>query len=333
MKISVFAVEPSDISEQRIRDLTRVLSYDEPAHEDSARTFWLGWFSEKIEGEKRTVVAEKHDATTNISEIVGVVRLWRTPYVNHKWLIEGLEVISTRRRQGIGKSLLEKAIELLSAEGVDKVSVNISRNNTASVNLHISLGFEKSSTGSLNSYGNYRQNVDQYSLVLQDRKPLDWRPKVGIEFVRATEDDASFIRSLFPNEEFERIFSENNTSVEEWKERFAYFEDRYNFIVVDACSNEKIGWLMYEVQGTKCILHLVALRLELIGRAYGFRILEKMERVVASQAKYIELDVQQGNVRAVDFYKRNGFQIIGEEEQPVGNGHELYYKMKKNLGG
>lgn len=154
---------------------------------------------------------------------------------------------------------------------------------------------------------------------------------MSIEFIKATKDDARFICSLFTNDEYEQIFAENHTSVEEWEYRFDFFKGRENYIVVDMNNNEKIGWLMYEVNRTKCFLHLIVLQYDLLRKSYGLQIIKKMEQSVVHQADCIELDVQQNNIRAVNFYKLNGFHIIGEEKQPVGNIEELYYKMRKNL--
>lgn len=145
---------------------------------------------------------------------------------------------------------------------------------------------------------------------------------MSIEFKKATKDDVQFICSLFTNDKYEQIFAENHTSVEEWEKRFDFFKNRENYIVVDVNNNEKIGWLMYEVNRAKCFLHLVVLKYNLLGKSYGLQIIKKMEQSIVHQADCIELDVQQNNIRAVNFYKRNGFHIIGEE---------LYYKMRKNL--
>lgn len=86
------------------------------------------------------------------------------PYCGDKWLVEGLEVIAPKRKLGIGKALVEEAIRLLRHCGVDSISANISKSNVASIALHRSLGFEKSSSGALNSYGKYRQHLDEYVL-------------------------------------------------------------------------------------------------------------------------------------------------------------------------
>lgn len=92
--------------------------------------------------------------------------MWRTPYCGQKWLIEGLEVIAPKRGQGIGKLLVKKGIELLSNQGIKRISANINKNNIASIALHQSLGFQKSSSGAVNSYGEYREHLDEYILKL-----------------------------------------------------------------------------------------------------------------------------------------------------------------------
>lgn len=165
-RIEVFTVRESDINEPFIHELSRVLCYDELEQIDSLKGFWRDWLYERIEGEKLTIVAAEYNCTSNDRELVGVVRLWRTPYCGNKWLVEGLEVIAPKRQQGIGKTLVEEAIKLLSYRGVNSISVNIGKNNAASIALHRSLGFEKSSSGALNSYGEYRQHLDEYVLRL-----------------------------------------------------------------------------------------------------------------------------------------------------------------------
>lgn len=163
-RITVFLVGKSDINERLVHTLSGVLCYDEPAQLDNVRHFWQNWLSERIEGEKFTIAAAEYDRITGDLEFVGVVRLWKTPYLGNKWLVEGLKVIAPKRKRGIGKALVKEAVELLAAAGVDTISANISRNNLASIALHCSLGFEKSSSGALNSYGEYRQHLDEYKL-------------------------------------------------------------------------------------------------------------------------------------------------------------------------
>jgi len=47
--------------------------------------------------------------------------------------------------------------------------------------------------------------------------------------------------------------------------------------------------------------------------------------------KRVHLDVQQKNIRAINFYKKLGFIIIGEESQPFVEGRKDYFKMELML--
>ena len=99
--------------------------------------------------------------------IIGVTRFWKTPYCNNKWLIEGLEVIPPKRKLGVGKSIVKHGISLLHELTDENIFVNISNKNIPSIKLHESLGFKKISNGSINSLGDYRENIDQYLIVLK----------------------------------------------------------------------------------------------------------------------------------------------------------------------
>lgn len=164
-ELRIFTVNAEQADERLMRALAEVLSYEEPAQVSETLEFWRDWFSNRIPGEKFTLVAKEHGVTLR-EEYVGVVRLWKTPYLANKWLLEGLEVIAPSRKRGIGTALVKKAIKTLLAQGVESISANISRDNTPSIALHLSLGFEKRSSGSYNSWGEYRELIDEYVLIL-----------------------------------------------------------------------------------------------------------------------------------------------------------------------
>ncbi|MBU3812670.1 MAG: GNAT family N-acetyltransferase [Candidatus Niameybacter stercoravium] len=149
-----------------------------------------------------------------------------------------------------------------------------------------------------------------------------------INFIKANKEDAGFIRSLFTNGEYELYFAENDTTTEEWEERFKFYDDMCNRLIIDTDTGEKIGWLLYDIEDEICKIHLIVLRYELIGKAFGYWTLRALENLVVTKAKYIILDVQQRNTRAVRFYEKFGFKIVSEEKQVCGNAEELYYNMK-----
>lgn len=150
----------------------------------------------------------------------------------------------------------------------------------------------------------------------------------GIYFRKATVEDCYFIRSLFINKEYEEIFAEKNTTVEEWKDRFQYYNNYENFIICNSSSHENIGWIMYEIKDKQCKLHLIALKQEELGKNFGYKSLLEMIKRVEDIVKCIKLDVQKQNERAVNFYKRLGFILEGEEEQLVGECTQWHWNMK-----
>lgn len=148
-----------------IESLAGLLSYREADRFDELKVFWCKWLLNKIEGEKITVIAEETYKGGN-REIVGVVRFWKTPYCNNKWLIEGLEVILHKRRQGIAEQMIKYGLKELRQKGVKEIAVNIRNNNIPSIRVHAKLGFTKVSSGAINSYGDYKEYIDEYNLHL-----------------------------------------------------------------------------------------------------------------------------------------------------------------------
>lgn len=156
--ISIKRVESTDVNEQLVKQLSQVLTYSEPENFEDCVKWWESWFSDKIPGDKFTIIAEEQN------NIIGVTRFWKTPFCNNKWLIEGLEVIPPERRKGVGKSIVMKGIHILRNKTKENIFVHISNKNIASIKLHEGIGFKKISNGSINSYGEFRKNIDEYLL-------------------------------------------------------------------------------------------------------------------------------------------------------------------------
>lgn len=157
-KIQVYNIDKTKADKDLCNALARVLTYDEPEYFDDSSKWWEDWFLDKIPGDKLTIAAEED------GEIIGITRFWKTPYCNDIWLIEGLEVISTKRKRGIGKAIVQHGISLIQERSDDDIFVNIANRNIPSIKLHESLGFEKTITGANNSLGDYRAHIDRYKL-------------------------------------------------------------------------------------------------------------------------------------------------------------------------
>lgn len=157
-EISIIKITEEDIDKQLINQLSQVLTYSEPENFEECGKWWEQWFYDKIPGDKLTIIAKEEN------NIIGVTRFWKTPFCNNKWLIEGLEVISPKRRKGVGKAIVTEGIRIFKGITNEKIFVHIAGENNESKRLHEGLGFKKISSGSINSYGKFRNHIDEYVL-------------------------------------------------------------------------------------------------------------------------------------------------------------------------
>ena len=142
--------------------------------------------------------------------------------------------------------------------------------------------------------------------------------------------DLPFLVSLFDNEEYEQYFAENDTTEEEFAERFQFWSNKENRIICED-DGQPLGWVLYQLDGDTCHLDLIVVRYSLVGSGVGYRAFDRIVRSLSPAVRRVKLDVQQRNRHAVDFYLRYGFQIISEERQPVGSGTQMYYNMELTL--
>ncbi|AHF14110.1 GNAT family N-acetyltransferase [Niabella soli] len=79
-------------------------------------------------------------------------------------------------------------------------------------------------------------------------------------------------------------------------------------------------------------LHKIYLSQKLHGRGLGKFQLRSMEEIVKNYgATYLYLNVNRHN-KAVDFYKSQGYEIVKEEDNNIGNGYFMNdYVMRKQL--
>jgi len=104
-----------------------------------------------------------------------------------------------------------------------------------------------------------------------------------------------------------------------------------------AISNDQkdIGFLDVEpnnpIQGNMKIQKIYVLP-EFHGQGYGFELLKKAKEFAQSmKMNTLTLQVNRHN-KAVDFYKRNGFEIIDEQDFDIGNGYFMNdFIMQFNL--
>lgn len=142
-----------------------------------------------------------------------------------------------------------------------------------------------------------------------------------------TPADADFLCQLFSTPEYDLYFAENDTTAEDWRERIDEFFTDKQSLVISTDAGQPVGWIMFERSGSACELDIIALSPSQRGRGYGKQALTEL-MLSDPTVSTITLDVQKRNTRAIDFYRALGFQVIGEEMQPVGDGEQAYWKMR-----
>ena len=110
------------------------------------------------------------------------------------------------------------------------------------------------------------------------------------------ENDADFLTRIFSIPEYDTYFAENDTTVEEWKDRLTLFETEHSYII--SKSDRDIGWIMYTICGDICDLDIVVLLPQERNKGYGKEVFADL---IAKnpQVRMIKLDVQQRNKSAV----------------------------------
>ena len=148
--------------------------------------------------------------------------------------------------------------------------------------------------------------------------------EILVQYRILKENDADFLTRIFSVPEYDTYFAENDTTVEEWKDRLTLFETEHSYVI--SKNDRDIGWIMYTICGDICDLDIVVLLPQERNKGYGKEVFADL---IAKnpQVTTIKLDVQQRNKSAVGFYKKLGFKVIGEENQPVNGECVPYFNM------
>lgn len=149
-------------------------------------------------------------------------------------------------------------------------------------------------------------------------------------YSKLDESNAIFLTKIFSNPEYELYFAENDTTEEEWKERLACYVDKESYIVYNDTS--PVGWVMYKVEGTTCYVDIIVLLDENRRKGYGYDIIHDIIEK-NKEIKTIKLDVQKRNNGACKFYKKLGFRVVCEEQQPIQDGMTDYYNLQLDIVG
>jgi len=111
-------------------------------------------------------------------------------------------------------------------------------------------------------------------------------------------------------------------------------EQNHNYLILQD-NDEYTGYLSYEVNYKNTGLtkvHKIYVLPSAQGKGYGRFLIEAAEKIASvNQSTGLSLNVNRFN-KAIDFYKRIGFEIVSHEDIDIGNGFLMQdYVMNKQL--
>jgi ribosomal protein S18 acetylase RimI-like enzyme len=97
-----------------------------------------------------------------------------------------------------------------------------------------------------------------------------------------------------------------------------------------------VGYISYETLGDhNFYLQKIYLLPAKQGRGNGQQMFEEFLgylRKLDPEAARLGLNVNRDNRRAIDFYLRNGFEIVSQRDKPIGSGYFMYdYILERNI--
>lgn len=165
-----------------------------------------------------------------------------------------------------------------------------------------------------------------------------------MRFERATTDDCTLINSIA-----EKIWAPTYSHLMSAEQLDYMFDMMYSLPNLEKAMTEggqtflifyegvePVGYISYEVLGGhNYYLQKIYLLPERQGRGNGRQMLELFLghlRELDPQAGRLGLNVNRDNRKAIDFYERNGFEIVSRRDHPIGNGYYMYdYILERDI--
>lgn len=151
------------------------------------------------------------------------------------------------------------------------------------------------------------------------------------------QNDAAFLCSIFmDNTEYYEIFFDSGNTLPEWKDRVKHFLNQsvVKHFVIET-NNKEVGWISFsDTESAERELCILVISKEYLRCRYGTKSLSWLiEKSKADNMQGLLLNVNQNNIRAIQFYQSFGFEIVGEEIIPECNEaiNLAQYKMRLSL--
>lgn len=150
--------------------------------------------------------------------------------------------------------------------------------------------------------------------------------------------DAEFLYELFQCDEYARMFYEESTTVDDWRNRIQDMKENSNskqFVIRQRTNNEMVGWLGFFTEESDTeYLQMLIIDKPYLRLGYASEVMDILKKhLLDNGKKKIKLSTQEANKRAQSFYIKHGFYIVGTETEEVdaGRRHEQYVVMECTL--
>lgn len=113
-------------------------------------------------------------------------------------------------------------------------------------------------------------------------------------------------------------------------------EKGHTFLLSGFEEQEPMGFAAFEInyQGLPVTkIHKIYILPAAQGKGLGKNLFDHIsQKSVEKGIKRLSLNVNRNNEKALEFYQRNGFDVVGEEDIPIGQGYLMEdYILEKNL--
>ena len=152
------------------------------------------------------------------------------------------------------------------------------------------------------------------------------------------EADADFLCSIFAdNEEYYKIFYDHEKNPENWRKRIKTFlkHELWKHYIVMIEGNKPIGWFAYIDEDKTRTLIIIVFKKEYNHMGYGTQVMyDFIDDCKKSNVTTIFLNVNEDNTKAINFYKKLGFETYNMEVAICNDkmeNNELKMKLTINI--
>ncbi len=145
-----------------------------------------------------------------------------------------------------------------------------------------------------------------------------------MEIIKATRIYLKEILDI-ENESFKRPFKEENILYELEENPFS------NFYLASE-NNEIVGFIIFWITFDNATICQIATKKACRNKGFATKLIEFSETILKkNEVEFYTLEVREGNIPAINLYKKVGFSIITKKEKYYEDGENAYYMMKGEI--